>query len=170
MPHKAASFNTMKRTKVTIFCVIIFSVLYNCPHMVMSWNQDWQCLPYGESSVMSKKYGTLYYWLSLILHYALPFVLLLSMNCVIIHTIRSSTKFRTKLDRVPENNSEGQGQNQGHTAKTKSSENQVYIVLLLVIFGFLLLTTTGYLLFLFIMVVDFKPHLKFSQAITYSLT
>ena len=160
MPHKAASFNTMKRTKVTIVCVIIFSVLYNSPHMVTSSNQDWQCLPYGEESVMSKKYGTLYYWLSFIIHYALPFVLLLSMNCVIIHTIRSSAKFRTKLDPVPEKNSHGQGQSQGQIAKTKSSENQVYIVLLLVAFGFLILTTPGYLLFLFIMVVDFTTSPK----------
>ena len=150
----------MKRTRVTILCVIIFSVLYNSPHMVTSSNQGWQCLPYGEESVMSEKYGTLYYWLSFILHYALPFVLLLSMNCVIIHTIRSSAKFRTKLDRVPDNNSEGQGQSQGHLPKTKSSENQVYIVLLLVAFGFLILTTPGYLLFLFIMVVDFETSAK----------
>ena len=160
MPHKAASFNTMKRTKVTIFCIIIFSVLYNSPHMVTSSNQDWQCLPYGEASVMSKKYGSLYYWLSFIIHYALPFVLLLSMNCIIIHTIRSSAKFRIKLDRTPENIGEGQGQNQGHIPKTKSSENQVYIVLLLVAFGFLILTTPGYLLFLFIMVVDFQTSPK----------
>ena len=159
MPHKAASFNTMKRTRVTIVCVIIFSVLYNSPHMVTSSNQDWQCLPYGEESVMSKKYGSLYYWLSFILHYALPFVLLLSMNCIIIHTIRSSAKFRTKLESAPEN-SEGQGPSQGHIPKTKSSENQVYIVLLLVAFGFLILTTPGYLLFLFIMVVDFTTSPK----------
>ena len=136
MPHKAASFNTMKRTKVTIVCIIIFSVLYNSPHMVTSSNQDWQCLPYGEASIMSKKYGSFYYWLSFIIHYALPFVLLLSMNCIIIHTIRSSAKFRTKLDRAPENGSEGQGPSQGHIPKTRSSENQVYIVLLLAAFGF----------------------------------
>ena len=160
MPHKAASFNTMKRTRVTIVCVIIFSVLYNSPHMVTSSNQDWQCLPYGEASVMSKKYGSLYYWLSFIIHYALPFVLLLSMNCIIIHTIRSSTKFRTKLDRAPKNIGEGQGRSQGHIPKTKSSENQVYIVLLLVAFGFLILTTPGYLLFLFIMFVHFQTSPK----------
>ena len=156
MPHKAASFNTMKRAKITIVFVITISIIYNSPHLITSSNQDWQCLPYGETSVMTKTYGVIYYWLSFTLHYALPFVLLLSMNCVIIHKIRSSTSFRKKLDSA----TEAEGQTQGQRSKMKSSENQVYIVLLLVAFGFLILTTPGYLLFLFIMVVDFTTSPK----------
>ena len=32
-PHKATSFNTVKRAKITIVCIVIFSVLYNIPHL-----------------------------------------------------------------------------------------------------------------------------------------
>ena len=32
MPHKAASFNTVKRAKMTILCIVLFSIVYNIPH------------------------------------------------------------------------------------------------------------------------------------------
>ena len=34
MPHKAASFNTVKRAKFTVMCIILFSILYHIPHML----------------------------------------------------------------------------------------------------------------------------------------
>ena len=104
-PHKAASFNTVKRAKITICAVIVFSIVYNIPHLFISTHDNWQCLPYGNA--MEKSYGQVYYWLSFVVNYALP------------------------------------------------SESQMFAILLLVTFGFLILTTPGYLLFLFIMLVDF---------------
>ena len=32
MPHKAASFNTVKRAKITIICIVVFSVVFHIPH------------------------------------------------------------------------------------------------------------------------------------------
>ena len=86
-PHKAASFNTIKRAKVTIFCIVLFSILYNIPHLFISTDENWQCLPYGKAH--GKSYGQFYYWFSFVLNFALPFVLLLFMNSVIIHKIRT---------------------------------------------------------------------------------
>ena len=37
-PHKAASFNTYKRAKLSIIFIIIFSFLYNIPHFFISSN------------------------------------------------------------------------------------------------------------------------------------
>ena len=51
MPHKAASFNTVKRARITILCIIIFSIMYNIPHLFISSNENWQCLPYGTAMV-----------------------------------------------------------------------------------------------------------------------
>ena len=77
-PHKAASFNTVKRAKHTIVCIIIFSILYNIPHAFITGSSGRNCNAYGEARGTS--YGEFYYWLSFILNFALPFVLLLIMN------------------------------------------------------------------------------------------
>ena len=52
-------------------------------------------------------------------------------------------------------------------SKTKNSDRQVFVILLLVTFAFLILTTPSYLLFLFIMVVDF--HKTPQRYVTYYL-
>ena len=145
MPHKAASFNTVKRAKFTILCIVIFSVMYNLPHLFISSNENWQCLPYGTA--MGKTYGEFYYWLSFVINYALPFVLLLAMNSVIIHKLRTRSK-ATGIKTV----SDGTG---GKFSKSKNTDGQVFAILLLVTFGFLVLTTPAHLLFLFIMPVNF---------------
>ena len=144
-PHKAASFNTVKRAKITISCIVLFSIMYNLPHLFISSNENWQCLPYGTA--MGKTYGEFYYWLSFIINYVLPFVLLLVMNSVIIDKLRTRSK-ATNIKTV----SDGTG---GKFSKSKNSEKQVFAILLLVTFGFLILTTPGYMLFLFIMLVNF---------------
>ena len=150
-PHKAASFNTVKRAKITISCIILFSLIYNIPHLFISSIQGIQCLPYGDA--MGKVYGKLYYWLSFIINFALAFVLLLTMNSVIIYKLRKRTQFIMKQDSAGEQR--GQDDREGQSSKLKSSEKQVFVILLLVTFMFLILTTPGYLLFLLTMVKNF---------------
>ena len=139
-PHKAASFNTVKRTKIVIICIISFSILYSIPHLFVSSHNGWQCMPYGNA--LKKTYGRFYYWLSFTINFVVPFVSLLVMNSVIINTLRKRSRF------IDSNSTE---ENQG----SKSSERQVYAILLLVTFGFLILSTPAYMLFLYMMVVDF---------------
>ena len=55
---------------------------------------------------------------------------------------------------------EGQGQNQGHSSKMKSSEKQIIIMLLLVTFGFLILMTPSYGMILYNVFVDFSSSSK----------
>ena len=85
MPHKAASFNTVKRAKITIVCIYLLSIVYNLPQAFLVSGKTYECAPYDKAS--SVPYGMPYYWLSFVIHYALPFILLLAMNSVIIHTI-----------------------------------------------------------------------------------
>ena len=155
-PHKAAAFNTLRRARIIIAVVVLFSVLYNVPHLLTSSNEEWICLPYGKKSVMAKPYALLYYWLSFIIQFVFPFISLLIMNCVIIHKMHSSSDFRNRQG--TEGNVSGPG------GKLKKSEKQVYVTLLLVTFGFLILTTPSYLFFIFIMVIDFTTSPKMFAA------
>ena len=93
MPHRAASFNTVKRAKVTIVIFVVLSVLFNIPHMFMSTNVGRECIPYGKG--MEIAVVRLHYYASFTINFALPFVLLLIMNSFIIHTLR--TRSMTKL-------------------------------------------------------------------------
>ena len=148
-PHKAASFNTIKRAKITIVSIIVISILYNIPHLFISSHEHWECLPYGLA--MEKPYGQVYYWLSFVIHYALPFVLLLCMNSVIIHEIKHRSVVQNQIAII----SFSQNSNRQPNLKGRNSDRQTFAILLLVTFGFLILTTPGYILFLFIMFVDF---------------
>ena len=141
-PHKAASFNTIKRAKLTIISIAIFCSIFSIPHLFITSYDGVQCLPYGYN--MQYLHTQFYYWLSFNVNFVLPFILLLIMNCFIIYTLRN----RTLL-----NFPQGQGQSEGQ--KVKSSEIQIYIILLLVTFAFLILTTPAYVFFLYAMFVDF---------------
>ena len=149
-PHKAASFNTVKRAKITIICVVTFCIMFNIPHLFISSHDGSQCLPYGKN--MQYLHTQFYYWVSFNINFALPFVLLLIMNCVIIYTLHN---------RTVKNVHQGRGQSQGQ--KVKSSESQIYLILLLVTFAFLILSTPAYVFFLYAMFTDFhKSPMEFA--------
>ena len=146
-PHKAASFNTVKRAKITIVFIVLFSIIFNIPHLFITLQIGKQCVPFGNA--MKSISGQAYYWVSLIINFFLPFVLLLIMNNVIIHTLRKrSTSNITRY--------ESQDQGHGQTPKMKVSEKQIYITLLLVTFGFLILNAPGYAFFVYVMYADFR--------------
>ena len=119
-PHKAATFNTVKRAKFSIFSIIICSTLYNIPHLFISNNKNWECLPYGRA--MGKPYGQFYYWMSFIVNYAVPFVLLLAMNSVIIHKIRNRSSLVKEVNATKTNVSKTQSYN----TRIKSSKRQMF--------------------------------------------
>ncbi len=143
-PHKASSFNTVKRAKITCLIIIIFSTLYNVPHIFLTLERGYDCVPYGRGIMYA--YGEVYYWSSFVLNFSFPFVALLIMNSFIIHTIRSRRSL-TGLTTQSQRSDKG--------TKPKSSDSQVFAILLLVTFSFLFLTTPTYMLFLFQMIMDF---------------
>ena len=149
MPHKAASFNTVKRAKITVVIITTISILYNLPHLYLTSYVGWECIPYGNAKEYS--FGEIYYWLSIVVQFALPFICLLTMNSVIIHKIRN----RFVLIKRPLRDSSNSDSSQGENSQAKHSEMQVFVILLLVTFAFLILATPGYLFFLFVRVIDF---------------
>lgn len=141
-PHKAASMNTAKRAKLTIAGITIFSCVYNIPHLFITSNDQWKCLPYGIA--LRAVYGEIYYWFSFIVQFAFPFVCFLGMNSYIIHALRKRSNLG-ESDHVHHANK---------SRKTKNSEGQVFAILILVTFAFLILTTPAYCFFLYIMFYD----------------
>ena len=97
-PHKAASFNTIQRAKITIVFIVIFSIVFHIPHLFITSNQDRTCVFYatGLDSVVNQ----LYYWSSFIIHFALPFVLHLIMNSLIIHTVARRSQLAVRQSSV----------------------------------------------------------------------
>ena len=165
LPHKAASFNTIKRARITVILIIIMSILYNLPHLYLTSSVDWECIPYGNAQ--EYPLGELYYWLSLVVQFALPFVCLLTMNSVIIHKIRNRFVFIKKPLTVSPNSDSSQGEN----SSTNHSEMQVFVILLLVTFASLILTTPAYLFFLFVRIINFfkTPKLVAGYVLFYNV-
>ena len=90
------------------------------------------CIPNRFANV--NIYATIFPWVSEVINFVLPFVFLLTMNSVIIHTLRQRSK--TNLM-----GSEGlsQIQKESQNIKTKNSEKQIFTTLLLVTFAYLIL-------------------------------
>ena len=134
-PHKAASFNTVKRARITITCIYVFCFTYGIPFLFIGGYNEVTCVINRYAS--DKGIGELYYWLTRmwltdILTFIFPFISLLTMNSVIIHTLRK----RSKLSLT---DFTSQGQNEGLSFKSKHSEKQFVVILLLVTFVFLTL-------------------------------
>ena len=154
-PHKAASFNTGKRAKATIIATIILSCLFNVPYLFTISTDGPQCI-----MDLTKFENRFYFWLSCVVQFIIPFVLLLSMNSVIIHTLRNrslSKKFITT------DQGQGQGyskyQGQGHQ-QAKSGERQIFAILLLVAFSFFVLITPLYAFNVYVQVYNFTKSPK----------
>ena len=145
-PHKAASFNTVKRAKITITSIVIFSVSFNIPPLFVITNGGRECVP--DLSNLAK---TFYFWVYYVIQFIIPFVLLLVMNSAVIHTLRTRLISQAKY----QGQNQGQGEGQGQMNKIKTSDGQVYAILLLVAFSFFILITPMYAFIVYSMVVDY---------------
>ena len=156
-PHKAASFNTVKKAKITIVVIFILSILYHIPYFFLFTNEGKICVVYYPTVLLQ-----IYYWMSFVMAYALPSVLLISMNSVIIHTLRKRSNFL-----ISKTEGEGHTEGQGNVSRRaiKQSEKQIYIMLLLVAFSFLTLTTPVYVWLLFINFYQTPPRTTTPQII-----
>ena len=128
--HKASSFNTVKKARVTIACIFVGFTSYAVPILFIGGSHGNFSVsnPFASKTIM----GKLYYQLTDITIFFVPFFSLLIMNSVIIHTLWR----RSKQDILQ---STGQGQIEGQVLKSKQSEKQIITMLLLITFVFLTL-------------------------------
>ena len=150
-PHKAASFNTVKKAKIIIVSILFLSTICSIPMLFLTTPDGNICVVYVRG--MDHLAAKMYYWADQVVAFLFPFIALLTMNTVIIHTLRKrSSLLLTRSDKQDE----GQGQNQGHSSKMKTSDKQIIIMLLLVTFGFLILMTPTYGMTYFSAFIDFS--------------
>ena len=165
-PHKAASFNTVKRAKITIVCIVLYSSSVNIPNWLTTSIRGRACLP--QFKLMNSTLGLVYYWAFNILNFYGPFILLLIMNSFIIYVICSRSRINFMR---PEGRSQGQGQNEGHQSNTKIADKQITAMLLLVTFGYLILLAPGVAVILVTSYVDVtsSPRLFAGFHLLYSI-
>ena len=58
----AVSFNMVKKAKIIITFIYLFSFIFNIPQAILVTDQNYKCLPYGQARM--KSYGMTYYWFS----------------------------------------------------------------------------------------------------------
>ena len=115
-PHKAASFNTVKRARIIIVCIFLLFFSYCIPYLFITGNNGRFCIPNRFAS--DKGLGEFYYWLSEIFLFIFPFLSLLTMNSIIIHTLRKRS--RLKLLEATD-----QGQTGGQNLKVNKLKNRL---------------------------------------------
>ena len=142
-PHKAASFNTVKRAKVTIVSIIVFSTLFNIPYLFAMTVNGRQCMNDKRGSIRA-----FFHWMCYVAQFVIPFLCLLSMNSFIIHTLR-------KRSDLIEGRKQGQGQKECQPRSiSKTTERQSYAILILVAFSFFIFITPMCLFNVFGMLMD----------------
>ena len=143
-PHKAALLNTVGRAKIIISSIVIFSAIFNIPHLFVTSEAVGQCAPIGRA--IQYIYGQVYSWLNSLLPFSLPFVLLFVMNTVIIYTLTARSHFPK---------GQGQFEGQAESSKMMTTERQITVTLLLVTFSFLVLMMPSCAILIYVMVYDF---------------
>ena len=159
-PHKAALFNTVKRAKITILCIILLSIVYNLPHLFVTSVSGRTCVYFLKG--MKYLAGRIYYWVNQAVGFGIPFISLLIMNCVIIYNLHKRSKFLTnKSDSLGEGQDQdkGQGHRQGHK-NTRHQEKQIITMLLIVTFSFLILMIPVHSMLFYTQFVDFRSSPK----------
>ena len=150
-PHKAATYSTPKRAKITAACLFVCSFIYNIPHLFLSSFMGDMCIAYGIDSLITKVYA----WFSFVLNAIIPFTLLIYMNFVIMKTVRSSRKSFRDNDRGMD----------ARQKAMKSAENQLTIMLLLVTALFLILLCPTYVRFIYLSFADPGTPLEYANQI-----
>ena len=156
-PHKAVSINTFRKAKISIVCIVIFSIISAVPHLFISSNYGRVCI--SNVKGFNTTYGQMYYWFTVVVQFVIPFVSLLTMTSVIIHTLRRRSMFLvSESDTSGQGHSQGQSQGQNYnrdqSSKMRSAERQIYVMLLLVTFGFLVLVTPVFSMAFYVMSVE----------------
>ena len=87
-PHKAATFSTPRRAKITVTVVWICAFLYNIPHLFFTKMVGDVCIGYATGGIITKVYS----WMSFSVNAVMAFLGFIYMNYVIIKKVRSSRK------------------------------------------------------------------------------
>ncbi len=133
-PHKAATYSTPRRAKISLLCVHIFVIVYNIPHLFLSDTQAKICRVYLKPGLFS----AIHTWLSFVVNFIIPFSLLFFMNFIIIQQVKRSHQEFGNMSKSNEEQSDKTPAQQ-RVRTQKSVENQLTRMLVLVTSLFLIL-------------------------------
>ena len=155
-PHRAATYSTPRRAKITILTIITSAAMYNVPHFFTTAVVEGNCYGYSVKGIFTKVYS----WLTIAINATIPFTFLIHMNYVIIKTVRSSRKmFRENV---------GTTGVDSRQKTMKSAENQLTTMLLLVTTLFLILLLPTYIRFIYAAFVTSNTPSKYASSIFFS--
>ena len=129
-PHKAASFNTLRKARIIIVCIFLFYFTYSIPFLFVGGHNGISCVVNRYAS--GHHLGEMFHWVTEVFIFIFPSFSLLTMNSVIIHTLRKRSKSNIL-------GSGSQSETEGENIRTKHPERQIVTTLLLVTFVFLIL-------------------------------
>ncbi len=165
-PHKAATYSTPRRAKITLVCVHIFVLLYNIPHLFISGLKANICIAYLKPGLFTPIHS----WLSFVLNFIVPFSLLFFINLVIIQQVKRSHQ------RFGERNTSTEVQSDNNPAQQrlktqKNVENQLTRMLVLVTSLFLILLVPTYVRFIFLTIfVTDTPEKQAAAILLYHIS
>ena len=143
-PHKATTYSTPRRAKITVLVIYVCVVLYNIPHIFITKLIGDICLGYAIGGIVTKVYS----WFSFVINALMPFVSLIYMNYVIIKKVRESHHMFGVNDGNEQCDS-GNRAAQKRQKTMKNTEMQLTFMLLLVTTLFLILMIPTYIRFLY---------------------
>ena len=113
-PHKAASFNTVKKARIIVVCIFVGLSSYCSPYIFITVISGRICV--SNQNASQNAFREFYYWLTEIevLIFMFQFISLVTMNSYIIHTLSKRSKVQ-----FSESAGQGQGQSEGHNLRNK---------------------------------------------------
>ena len=133
-PNKAATYSTPGRAKFSVVTIYICAIIYNLHHLFLSRLIGTNCVVY----VVGGMYAKVHSWVTFTINGIVPFVLLISMNLTIVHSVKQSHK-RFGNPRANPELPHQQSVTQMKQRLRKNAENQLTVMLLLVTTLFLVL-------------------------------
>ena len=152
-PHKAATYSTPGRAKMTILTIITFVALYNFPQFFITTLIEGNCYAYSAKGILTKVFS----WSTFVLNGVIPFTLLIHINYVIVKTVRKSRKMFTVNVRT--------AGVETRQKTMKGVENQLTTMLLLITTLFLILLLPTYIRFIYASFVSSDTPSKFATSL-----
>lgn len=150
-PLKAARLCNPYRTKIIIGVLPVVALVFNLPHIFMTEIHDeYICVSFQGNSLWIKAYG----FLAMLFNVVVAFIGLLTMNSLIIATLRKRAKELRSSKKTKKN------LKQHKDGQHKVENSQLTVMLLLVSFVFVILIVPLYLRFIVFTFVNYKedPH------------
>ncbi|KAK2153889.1 hypothetical protein NP493_2246g00005 [Ridgeia piscesae] len=176
-PLKAAAWCRARRAKMVSASAFALVSLYSAPHLLFNHaDKEYVCLLCSYDNIVC----VIHLWVTAFLAFAIPFVLLLSMNVFIIRSVRTAMKYQTQFSMdsggdtttsttdqsddhdtrrqsVASASPSGQGERRGQNQQVSSKDRNLIAMLLLVSFMFLLLNAPRFIRIIIAATVHFEP-------------